>query len=514
MIHPLITDLNSSNCTQRSMKIHYPEFHDYLCTTYPDLSWSEKLYWYYNRIKEYPKCICGNRTKYINFRLGYREFCCYKCMNLNVNNRREQTCIKRYGVKNAMQNDDVKSKLTRTIYEKYGVDNVFRSHEIREKIVQTNLVTRGVPHHMKTHESVDKMLHTRNNIIMRDHPEILSIDDNFIYRIACPHIECNKCNEKWFEIDNPHWYDRVRLGAEQCTRLSPIGQYTKGTSIELFITRFLDDNNIEYFTNVRNIIAPKELDIYIPAKNIAIECNGVYWHSTEFKTSNYHQQKYHECESKGIQLITLWDDWLVNKPDIVISILKSKLGLCQSIFARKCSVKLVDVKTSNHFLQDNHIQGKTPSSVRIGLYYNDELVSLMLFGYRQTMSCKIKDEYDLIRFCNKLNWNVVGGASRLLKYFIRNYHPKSIYSFSSHDISNGNLYAKLGFTKCGSNQSYWYIDLKDMKRYHRSSFTKDSIVKRGWKCSKDGWTESEVMKEHGYCQIYDSGQTKWVLDLL
>ena len=97
----------------------------------------------------------------------------------------------------------------------------------------------------------------------------------------------------------------------------------------------------------------------------------------------------------------------------------------------------------------------------------------------------------------------------MLKHFIEDYNPKMIYSFSSNDISNGNLYKKLRFEERGINSSYWYIESRTMKRYHRSAYTKDAIVNKGWKENKNGWTESEVMKEHGYFQVYDSGQTKW-----
>lgn len=121
------------------------------------------------------------------------------------------------------------------------------------------------------------------------------------------------------------------------------------------------------------------------------------------------------------------------------------------------------------------------------------------------------DEWILHRFCNKIGYNVPGAASRLMKYFISNYDPKQIISFSSNDISDGRLYKKLGFEYINTTKSsYWYIKQGTHERFHRSSFTKDAIIKRGWKQDKEGWTELEVMTEHGYLQIYDSGQQKWV----
>ena len=120
------------------------------------------------------------------------------------------------------------------------------------------------------------------------------------------------------------------------------------------------------------------------------------------------------------------------------------------------------------------------------------------------------EEWNLNRFCTKINTNVIGAASKLFKYFIKKYNPESITSYSMNDFSNGNLYKILGFKQTGFNKVYWYFEPKTLKRYHRSSFTKNNILKYGWRDKKDNtWTELDVMKEYGYFQIYDSGQTKW-----
>jgi hypothetical protein len=160
-------------------------------------------------------------------------------------------------------------------------------------------------------------------------------------------------------------------------------------------------------------------------------------------------------------------------------------------------------------LDENHIQGKASASVHLGLYHNEELVSVMLF------TSKKNDEWELTRFCSKLNIRVIGGASKLLKHFIKYYKPHTIISFSSNDISSGKLYKKLGFTSNQKyNQSYWYIEPGTLKRYHRSSWSKLEIVRKGIKDKiDDTWTEREVMEQLGFFCIYDSGQFKWILDL-
>ena len=302
-----------------------------------------------------------------------------------------------------------------------------------------------------------------------------------------------------------------------CTDLLPIQpNRTSGTTLELFIRNILDQHNIQYQTNVRSVIPPQELDIYIPSHHLAIECNGVYWHDTAHKGSAYHEQKTKDCAAAGIRLVHVWEDWVVNTPEIVESMLLNRLGLSPNkIYARKCEIRDVDSKTANNFLSKNHIQGRSMASVRMGLYYNDQLVSLMTFGKKRgcmgNAQNTVEGEWELVRFCSLLNTQVVGGAGKLFKAFVRLYEPKIIYSFASQDISQGNVYKTLGF-KCDGKVtgSYWYIDPIDLRRYHRSVFTKDAIIKMGWRDTKEGWTERQVMEEQGYIRIDDAGQTKWI----
>lgn len=462
--------------------------------------------------------------------------------NQSIVNKAKQTCIERYGVENAMQNKNIskkshqtnidryggcgnaskelKEKYEQTCLDRYGTDNPMKNDGVKEIFKCTMLEKYGVEHQSQLKSIKLKIQQSRRKIEMVKHPFILgyTIDGDWICR--CPHENCNKCSEKNFIIPPLLHSSRKNDKTEICTRLLPIGSdNTKGTDIERFVTDILDDYNIEYETNVRNIISPKELDVYIPSMNIAIESNGVRWHNNHYKQTSYHINKYMQCKEKNIKLISVWEDWVKNKREIIKSIILSKLGVNNEniIYARKCSLKEIDSKTCNEFIDNNHIQGKSGSSIRLGLYYNNVLVSVMTFSSpRVNMgSKKHNQQWELIRFCNKINTRVVGGASKLLNYFIKTYHPTSIVSFSSNDISDGNLYKKLGFITDGKiNNSYWYIEPKTYKRYHRSSFTKREIVKRGWKDEVNNtWTENEAMKERGYFQIYDSGQLKWILNL-
>lgn len=534
---PDSTYFNHPIVNPRYLNKNYPELYKHLSEDYKwAQSISEALYCWRNDITEHPLCeVCDKNAKFISIKKGYSKYCSVGCSNRSIShknkvkqtnlerygvenptqsreilNRIQQTNLERYGAINPSQSKDIQKKIKQTNLERYGVEYSCLNKDVQNKSKQTNIKKYGVEYGVMTDVARQNLISSRTSSVLDKHSDVIDVDyENGIYICSCPHPSYDLCSQKQYSIKSSAYFDRKRDYTEPCTVILPFdSNRNNGTTIEMFVRAILDEAGVEYLTNIRDVISQKELDIYIPSKHPAIECNGIYWHSTECKSHDYHMQKFIDCNEKGIQLLTIWEDWIYKKPEIVKSVLLSKLGLNKTIYARKCIIK--EMNTVSSFLDANHIQGCTPSRVKLGLYYNDELVSVMTFGFRQTMASKKSGEWDLTRFCNKLNINVVGAASRLLKYFVRHYHPDTIYSFSSNDISDGGLYKVLGFEKGCINQSYWYID-SNMQRYHRSTFTKDAIVRRGWKPDKTGWKETDVMHDHGYHQIYDSGQTKWTL---
>jgi hypothetical protein len=249
-----------------------------------------------------------------------------------------------------------------------------------------------------------------------------------------------------------------------------------------------------------------ELDIYIPDLKLAFEFNGLYWHNELYKDKNYHLNKTELCEKNGIQLIHIYEDDWIYKQDIVKSMILNKLGKTSNkIYARKCEIReITDNKLVREFLDENHIQGFIGSKVKIGLFHENELVSLMMFGKRRVaMGKKTSEEgeFELLRFCSKLNTNVVGGGNKLFKHFVKNYDPKMITTYTDRSWSNGNLYNQLGFKYEGkTDPNYYYII--DGIRHHRFNFRKDILVKEGYDPSL---TEHQIMLNRKIYRIYDSG---------
>lgn len=271
---------------------------------------------------------------------------------------------------------------------------------------------------------------------------------------------------------------------------------------------FFKDMGIKTLTNDRTFLENKELDILIPNFKLAVEFDGLYWHSDKFIQKEYHILKTEECEEKGVQLVHIFEDEWKYKNDIVKSRLTNLLGKTpRKIYGRDTCIREVDTTKSMEFLEENHIQGKLGGKVKLGLYLEDELVSIMTFGsLRKSLGSTSKDgSYELLRFCNKKYTNVIGGASKLFKYFLQTYKPNYVIAYADRRWSKGELYVKLGFTFVKNTiPNYFYV--KSGNRYNRFRFRKSELIKQGFDPSK---TEREIMQDLGYLRIYDCGTKKF-----
>jgi hypothetical protein len=268
-----------------------------------------------------------------------------------------------------------------------------------------------------------------------------------------------------------------------------------------FICELIGSENVKQ--RERRILKGDEIDIYVPSCNFGIEYNGLYWHSDARKEFDFHLKKTVRCEERGIRLFHIFEDEWKNKPEIVKSMICSILAKVEThIYARNCIIKEVSASDATAFLNSNHLQGACGSSVKLGLYFNDELVSLMTFGKSRHFVGSGKFEWELLRFCNKLNTNVIGGASRLLKHFIEDYEPSSLVSYADRRWSNGNLYEKLGFELYNKSKPNYYYIYKG-KRVYRFNFRKQVLIEK-FGCPPE-MSEREFCKSQGWFRIYDCG---------
>jgi hypothetical protein len=473
---------------------------------------------------------CGRETRnafkdYYTYTNGLIDlFYCNKCKVL----KSEETCLNTYGVRNPMQSDKVKNILKESILKKYGVDhysktdeykvkfkntclekynkgNVFQIDFIKEKIKSNNLEKYGIPYSInettirkKSKLSKEQSTKDKYSDMLNEDYSIIKYEDNLF---TIDHIKCSNT----FLIDKHIFYNRISYNSIICTKCNPVGH--QSSSIELELIEFIKDNNLIYIQKDRKKLKGLELDIYIPHLNIALEINGVYWHSELFKNEKYHLNKTNKCKEQGIQLTHIWEDDWKFKRNIIKSIILNKFNLIPNkLYARKCELKEVtDIGLIKSFLNNNHIQGYSPSTTKIGLFYNNELVSLMTFGLRFTNG---KGEMELIRFCNKVNLNVIGSASKLFKYYCNNFDYKFITSYSDISMFSGKMYENLGFKYShDSDPNYFWV--VDGIRKHRFNYNKKKLIKMGYDASK---SEVKIMHELGHYRIWGCGQKKWVYE--
>jgi len=479
---------------------------------------SQMLYNYINNIT-INKCICcdDGDKRFIGFDSGYNDFCSKRCASKQtrhiVEETRRKNTLDKYGVYHTSMLDSVKDKQLNTNMEKYGVKSPAQSDVIKNKVVLNNKSKWGVDYPQMLDSIKDKMMSTRidkyryDTIIKYSELNIVEISKEGVIDILCS--DCSKT----YTISSGLLNHRVnRYKTNPCLICNPISSYKYTGQND--IADYIDGLDIDIIRGDRKILNGKEIDIICPDFNVGIEFNGLYWHSDIYKNKKYHLLKKELAARSGINLIHIWeDDWIL-KRDIVLSRLSGILNKNSVIYARKCDIKYVDTRESVSFVNDNHIQGNIGSNVKIGLYYKDELVSIMTFGnYRRSLGKNtIENEYELYRFCSKKYTNVIGAFSRLLKFFIKNHSPKKIITYANYDWSSidNNVYIKNGFKFCDiTKPNYWYFNSEN-KRIHRFAFNKAKLVKDGYDPS---FTEYEIMCNRGYNRLYDCGNLKYEMIL-
>ena len=452
----------------------------------------------------------------------------------SVQEKVRSTNLERYGVENASQSDEIRQRVKDTNLERYGVENVFQCDEIKSKSKMTCVERYGVEHPAQNEEILKKMKET---CLERYDSETFSNSNENYRRIFSSLIsrisdyvrplfdyseydgrnsdkelewECVKCGthfkQKIMTTDVSENYRRV----PRCPKCYPFDS-SVGTSIEEkevkdYVESIYSGRIIE---NDSKIINPYELDIYMPERNIAIEFDGLYWHSEACgKDSTYHLKKTEMCSKIGVQLIHIFEDEWKNKKDIVKDRIASIIGQqIKKVYARKCKIIEISALVANEFLDANHIQGKDNSPIRYGLVFNEEIVSVMTFE-----KPRFNNNYDweLVRFASKIGVSVVGGASKLLSYF-RCQHQGTIVSYADRRYSIGKLYETLGFKNIDSSSpNYFYVKKdKRVSRYQCQKHKLPALLGDGF---DEKLSETENMVLNGWTKVFDCGNFVYVLE--
>jgi hypothetical protein len=508
-------------------------------------SFNKFLYCVLNDISSSPLCeYCSEReVSFRSFSVGYLKCCSNKCNNENLKhsgkaktraeNANETKKIIGSDGLNGFQRNGQLTRKTNIENGNYKLIAMKRSATLSvidsdgktgfekagEKIKQTRLAKEG-NHYSKAKRKGD-LKHKNecyDRLVMETEFYKVSLGlnrDEYILNYNTQmliNFKCLKCNKPFTS------YQCNFNGCIYCDKKT--NKISKAEGFIKDIVETFTSNEVK--ANVRGIITPYELDLFIDKSNLAIEIDGLMFHSfgkhtssmfdnhaVEAKGKKKHLTKTEMCEDKGIHLYHIFENEILEKTKLNIwrSMLMSRLGSTDRIFARKCKIVNVSSKDKNKFLDENHLQGKDRSSVNLGLMYKDELVSLMTFCKSRYSK---KFQWEISRFVTKKYHTVVGGASRLLSFFEKEYSPKSIITYADRRFSQGNVYKQLGFEfSHNSSPNYFYFKLNENVLYSRLKFQKHKLEKE-LESFNPLLTESENMYNNGYRRIWDSGNLVFI----
>lgn len=496
-----------------------------------------------------PTCECGKLTNWKSEISWYKEFCSTKCSANSAAKKQkiEDTCIAKYGVNNPSKLPAVRLSAQTTMLDKYGAAHACHVQAFEDKRHATNLEKYGCKEailadivkeksnislikkygeHPFKHNSIkvkkeNTCLERYGVTVPAKSAEILAkmrsstLKHHGVENISHANIHVSVLQNindiNWLITENntksiSHIASDLGLTVKTISgRFSSVGLAYKKHASSIFeteIIEFISDNSISMVSNNRTLLSGKELDIFIPSLNLAIECNGSYWHSElNGRDNKYHLSKTTECNKVGIRLMHIWEhDWNL-KRDIVKSRILTALQGNTKIFARKCLVVELDFITVKDFLNSTHIQGSCASLINYGLMYGTQLVAVMTFG-KSRFNKNI--QYELLRYSSLLSTTVVGGASKLFSYFVKTILPTSVISYSDIGWNTGKLYELLGFKHSHTTKpSYKYTH--DYKKFaNRVEFQKHKLHNKV-DCFDDKCTEWENMQNNGYDRIWDCG---------
>jgi hypothetical protein len=353
-------------------------------------------------------------------------------------------------------------------------------------------------------ESKNKKMRENLKSILFESDSYILNDSDKITSTTVLRIKCNKCGHE-FKRKYQNYNQEEKIPCPAChkstKRKSQNEVYEYVKSLEPLAIQEYKINGVE-------------LDIYLPSKKLAIEYCGLLWHSTKYiEDSKRHHRKWKFCKDNNIQLLTIFEDEWKDKEEICKSRIKNLMGkIDNKIFARKTEISIIDNKTALRFCETNHIQGRGQSSIAYGLYYKDELISVMTFSKPSVSKSGSNYDYELNRFCSKIDTVVVGGASKLLAQFKKDHEGSKLVTFCDLRWGSGNVYENIGFEyEYTTKENYYYFGkLTDYKRKHRFSFNKGKLLKI-LNISNSSLTEEQLAKSLGLYRIYDCGHMKFSL---
>lgn len=274
----------------------------------------------------------------------------------------------------------------------------------------------------------------------------------------------------------------------------------------------------------RTILKPKELDIYLPDRKLAVEYCGEYRHSAGSKDEERaarkkHIEKYRACKEQGVRLITLWESEWKERNYAIRRLLRNAVGKSKGkLMARKCELRKATPAEARAFYDRYHPQGGAGSGEHFALFWKGKMVACMRFvlGANDRGAAAKDRVWTLGRYATRIT--VAGAASRLFKAFVTEFNPPEVKSFSDNRFFDGGMYAQLGFVleeEVPEDYVVWSpkIGIRPKPHYQRRQLPKrleEHGMKEVFDPATDPRTEAEMTYFMGARRLYDCGKKRWV----
>lgn len=416
--------------------------------------------------------------------------------NPTVLSKSKAKCLQTLGVEYPMQDPAVLQKSHRT----YGVERPNQAQEFKQKYRDTMLQKYGVEHHMQ-HEEIAQRVRARSRLTKYE--KLVSFRTGFQplftaeqYAAAAADVEfdwlCDSCGTQFKQ--------RIHAGHIHCPACNP----THESWGETVIREFLDQHNVAYQQFDRTIIAPQELDFYLPDHRLAIEFNGLYWHSEKVLADRrYHFRKFRRCDEQNIKLLQIFEHELKFKSNIVLDRLAHALQLNRvSIGARRCAIEKLSNSTARDFFNSNHLQGNRPTNQVWALTYQGRMLAALSMA-RSRYSKKLA-HWELLRYATAAGYSVPGGLTRLFQTAVNELQAQCVVSYANLSWGSGQVYAQAGFELVRySDPAAWYFKSLDQVR-SRMQFQVHQLD------NPNKLTESQWAEANGWQRFWDSGNAVWL----
>lgn len=491
------------------------------------------LFHFIHELNEQPLCeVCGKKpANFKNISHGYGRTCSVQCAaHLSAEGlahvdqaarmvKQKATNLERYGVEFPLQRKESREKFKETMIARHGAEYPIQNKDIAKKTKETMLSRYGQEYYFGTKHGKDissngmlryhasqfyknyyqKKYQTENWKYLEKYLIDVFSDKNALEFYENPEQYLDGRKRKDIATDikiSTHLFNRVL----ELRNIEYTAKKSARSSFEIEIVNFISSiYSGEIISGDQTLLSGQlEIDIYIPEKNLAIECNGLYWHSDKFRNENYHNKKFEECARKNIQLLQITDKSFRENSSVWKSIISSKIGKNIKISKELVSFISITAEQADRFFDENSLN---KSSIKPDLILSSvkdtEILSVVTFS-------KISStEWKLLRHCDKIGYDT-DGFSKIITHFESNIMKSGevLFAETNRFLSNGSEFVKNNFMHHAYKKPE-YLWTNGGELFSTQDILNENIIEKD--------IEDFMRNTMKMNKFYDAGNDIWIL---